>query len=344
MPSYPIHASPAGSPKRRLRNVHKVAPLAVIAGAVLLLFPSATLAAPPVGLGTADSFAILAGQGITNTGPTTITGDVGTHPLPAQTGFGSVTLNGTNHADDGVTQQAKDDLITAYNVAAGSGPPTPVPTGELGGLVLTPGVYNWPVLAINGTLTLNTLGDPAAVFIFQSGDTLITGSDSSVEVLGGGIACNVFWQVSSSATLGTDSHLIGSVLALTSITATTGATIDGRLLARNGAVTLDTNTVTAETCAASTTTTTPGATTTIAGAGSPTTIAGAGSPATTNGPAEATSTAGGPTTTTSTPDTVPPGLARTGLEGELALLGGLMVVLGVVLTGASYVRRPPSTC
>ena len=346
MPSDRTLASPVGAPKRLRRKVSKLAPLAVIAGAVVLLFPTATLAAPPVGLGTADSFAILAGSGITNTGPTTITGDVGTFPLATETGFGSVTLNGTNHGGDAVTQQAKDDLTTAYNVAAGSGPPASIPTGELGGLTLTPGVYNGATLQITGTLTLDTLGDPAAVFIFQTGSTLITASNSSVEVLGGGIACNVFWQVSSSATLGTDSHLIGSVLALTSISATTGATIDGRLLARNGAVTLDTNTVTAETCAASTTTTTPGATTTIAGAGSAAPAPGPGSPgstATTNPSSETTSTGGGPTTT-STPDTVPPGLARTGLESRLALLGGLMVASGVVLAGASRVRRPQSTC
>ena len=194
-----------------------------------------------------------------------------------------MTLNGTNHGGDAVTQQAKNDLTTAYNEAAGSGPPIAVPTGELGGLTLTPGVYNGATLQITGTLTLDTLGDPAAVFIFQSGATLITASDSAVVVLGGGTACNVFWQVTSSATLGTNSHLIGSVLALTSITATTGATIDGRLLARNGAVTLDTNTITAESCAASTTTTTPGATTTTT-PGATTTIAAATTSATAAGP------------------------------------------------------------
>ena len=253
------------------RKAPWIGPLGVIAGVAVLLIPGVTHAATPVGLGTAESFAVLAGSGITNTGPTTITGDVGSFPLLTQTGFGSVTLNGTNHGGDAVTQQAKTDLTTAYNEAAGSGPPTAVPA-ELGGLTLTPGVYNGATLEITGTLTLDTLGDPAAVFIFQTGSTLITAADSAVVVLNGGTACNVFWQVPSSATLGTNSHLIGSVLASTSITATTGATVEGRLLAQNGAVTLDTNTITAEVCAPSTTTTTPGATTTTT-PGATTTIA-----------------------------------------------------------------------
>src|SRR5438105_4596449 len=215
MPSNRKLAPPVGSPERSRRKVPRIASLAVVAGVAVLLLPGASVAAPAVGLGTADSFAVLGGSGITNTGPTTITGDVGTFPDPAETGFGSVTLNGTDHADDAVTQQAKDDLVTAYDLAAGSGPPTPVPTGELGGLTLTPGVYNSATLQITGTLTLDTLGDPAAVFIFQSGATLVTASNSAVVVLNGGTACNVFWQLTSSATLGTGSHLIGSVLALT---------------------------------------------------------------------------------------------------------------------------------
>ena len=332
-------APPVGAPERSRRKVTRIASLAVVAGVAVLFLPAASVAAPAVGLGTADSFAVLAGSGITNTGPTTITGDIGTFPNPAETGFVSVTVNGTNHVADAVTQQAKDDLVTAYDVAAGSGPPIAIPTGELGGLTLTPGVYNGATLQITGTLTLDTLGDPAAVFIFQSGATLITASNSSVVVLGGGTACNVFWQLTSSATLGTGSHLIGSVLALTSITATTGATVDGRLLARNGAVTMDTNTITAETCAAATTTTTPpGSTTTVAGAG-----AGPGSTVTTTGSGPTTGIGTGSPTTTSTPDTVPPGLARTGFQSRLALLGGFAIAFGVLLECVSRVRRRRST-
>ena len=243
----------------------RIAPLAlvVVVAAALLAAVGAGAAQAPVGLGTADSFAVLAGAGITNTGPTTLTGDVGTFPTPSETGFGSVTLSGTNHTGDAVTQQAKTDLVTAYNTAAGSGPATAVAT-ELGGRTLTPGVYTSPTLGITGTLTLDTQGDPNAVFIFQTESTLVTASTSAVTVLGGGQACNVFWQVGSSATLGTGSHLIGTVLASESITATTGATISGRLLARNGAVTLDTNIITNQGCASSSTTTTSAGPTTTA--------------------------------------------------------------------------------
>jgi len=209
-----------------------------------------------VGLGTATSFAVLAGSGITNTGPTTITGDVGTFPTTTETGFGSVTLTGTNHTGDAVTQGAKNELTAAYNDAAGRTPVTTIPT-ELGGSTLTPGVYNSSAgtFGITGTLTLNGQGDPNAVFIFKMASTLITASSSNVVLTGSANSCNVFWQVGSSATLGTSSTLRGNVLALTSITATTGATVDGRLLARNGAVTLDTNTIIRGNC--STVATTP---------------------------------------------------------------------------------------
>jgi uncharacterized repeat protein (TIGR01451 family) len=204
---------------------------------------------PPVNLGTAGNFAVLAGAGITNTGPTTITGDVGTFPTTAETGFGSVTLIGTNHGGDAVTQLAKTDLTTAYNDAAGRVPAITV-SGDLGGLTLVPGVYkSTSSLGLTGTLTLNAQGDPNAVFIFQMGSTLTTASGSNVSLINGTQSCNIFWQVGSSAVLGTGSTFRGTILALASITATTGATVDGRLLAMTGAVTLDTNTITRATCA-----------------------------------------------------------------------------------------------
>jgi hypothetical protein len=204
-------------------------------------------------------FAVLAGAGITNTGATTITGitgDVGSYPTLTQTGFSganTVTIvGGTNHFGDGTTQGAKTDLVTAYNVAAGRGA-TQVAT-ELGGQSLTAGVYNSAAgtFGITGTLTLN--GGLNDVFIFKAASTLITaagapGLPASLVVLNGIQPCNVFWQVGSSATLGTYSVFQGNILALTSITATTGAKVTGRLLARDGAVTLDTNTITASACA-----------------------------------------------------------------------------------------------
>lgn len=217
---------------------------------MLVVVQTAIAAGPPApGLGTAATFAVLAGTGITNTGPTTINGDVGSYPTTTQTGFGSVTLSGgTNHAGDAVTQAAKTDLVTAYNTAAGSGPTIPV-AADLGGQTLTPGVYNsGSSLGLTGTLTLS--GTSTDVWIFQAGSTLTTATGSSVVFIGGAQSCNVFWQIGSSATIGTGSAFKGTIIALESITVTTGATIDGRALARNGAVTLDTNTITRSTCAA----------------------------------------------------------------------------------------------
>ena len=194
---------------------------------------------------TTSPFAILAGAGITFTNPNTINGNIGTFPTTTITGITNVVLNGTNHAGDAITQQAKLDLTAAYLFAAGQTGAVTVPT-ELGSTTKTPGVYNSAAgtFGITGTLTLDAQGDPNAVFIFQAASTLITAGSSNVVLINGAQAANVFWQVGSSATLGTSSHLEGTILALTSITATTSATVNGRLLARNGAVTLDTNTVT----------------------------------------------------------------------------------------------------
>ena len=210
---------------------------------------TAIAAGPPtVGLGAATSFAVLAGSGITNTGTTTINGDVGTYPTTSMTGVGSLTITGTNHAGDAVTQTAKTDLITAYNTAAGSGPPIPV-VANLGGQTLVPGVYNSASsLGLTGALTLS--GGSTDVWIFQAGSTLTTATGSSVVLIGGAQSCNIFWQIGSSATIGTGSAFKGTIIANDSITVTTGATIVGRALARSGAVTLDTNTITISTCSA----------------------------------------------------------------------------------------------
>jgi hypothetical protein len=156
---------------------------------------------------------------------------------------------GTIHAADAVAAQAQVDLTAAYNDAAGRTPATALP-GDIGGMTLTPGVYNASSsLGITGTVTLDGQGDPNAVFIIQVGSALTTASGSVVNLINGAQACNVFWQVGSSATLGTGSTFNGNILALTSITATTGANVNGRLLARNGAVTLDTNVVSRADCA-----------------------------------------------------------------------------------------------
>lgn len=196
-----------------------------------------------VGLGTAYSYAILAGSTITNTGSTTIVGDVGVSPGNTLTGFGTVTLTGAQHLADPAAVTAKSDLVTAYNDAAGR-IPTIIGT-ELGGQTLDPGVYTAAsgTFGLTGTLTLDAHGDPEAVFIFQTSTTLITAPNSVVNPVNGARFCRIFWKVGSSATLDTNTHFVGHILALTSITANTGATIQGQLLARNGAVTLDRNTI-----------------------------------------------------------------------------------------------------
>jgi len=225
---------------------------------VMMAVPTrVTAAQPTVNLGTTSSFAILAGETITNTGTTTINGDavgggnVGLHPGTAFTGQADVIMTGwTAYLSDpaGVALQAKNDLIIAYDDAAGR-TPTIIPT-ELGGRTLHPGIYasESGTFEITGTLTLDAEGDPEGVFVFQTVYTLITAPDSSVELIGGARFCRTFWKVGSSATLGTDSYFVGHIFALTSIAAQTGATVQGQLLARNGAVTLDTNTITNGIC------------------------------------------------------------------------------------------------
>ena len=223
----------------------------LLAVAGLVALPLQSKAEITVNLGTAGNFAVLAGSTVTNTGPTVINGgDVGVSPGTAITGFppGTMTPPFTMHAADAVALQAQSDLTTAYNAAAGLALTQDLTGQDLGGLTLTPGVYFFSSSAqLTGTLTLNDQGNPNAQFVFQIGSTLTTASNSSVVTINGGSmpGCTVFWQVGSSATLGTGTAFEGHILALTSITMNTGATIlDGSALARNGAVTLDTNTIT----------------------------------------------------------------------------------------------------
>jgi hypothetical protein len=242
----------------------------------LVLFAGDALAAqPPVNLGTDGAYAVLAGQTVTNTGPSTINGDLGVSPGAAVTGFPPGTVNGTINPANAAAGQAQLDLTTAYNDAAGRTPFVSVPA-DLTGLTLTPGVYqNSSALALTGALTLNAQGNPGAVFIFQAGSTLTTGSGSTVSLINGAQPCNVFWQVGSSATLGTTSNFVGNILALSSISLNNGVTLNGRALARNGSVTMIDDTVTASQCA---TTGTPTGSTTTTGAsgGAGTTAGGSG--------------------------------------------------------------------
>ena len=326
----------------------------VVFGACSLVFGTlpAGAADHAVDLGTASSFAVLAGSTVTNTGPSVINGDLGVSPGTAITGFPPGIVNGTTHSATATALQAKTDTTTAYNDAAGRSPATAVAT-ELGGRTLTPGVYRNTTLGITGTLTLDAQGDPNAVFVFQADSTLITASASRVLLINGAQACNVFWQVGSSATLGTTTEFIGTVLALTSITANNGATVEGRLLARNGAVTLDNNTITAANCAAvaptttttsTTTTTTTAPTTTTTAVSTPVTTPGTGvEPTGAGGSGTGTPMGPGPTAPVGTPEggtptgggTGTPSLPRTGSGLTATAIGGALALL----LGAAMVRR-----
>jgi hypothetical protein len=196
----------------------------------------------PVNLGAAASFGVLAATTVTNTGATAVTGDIGLSPGTSVTGFPPGTLTGTKHINDTVAAQAQADLTTAYNHLAGLTGATNV-SGNIGGTTKTPGLYkSTSSLEISsGNLTLDAQGNASAIFIFQIASTLTTTTGLGVILIGGANFLNVFWQVGSSATIGTGSHFKGTILAYASITLNTGATLDGRALARTGAVTLDTN-------------------------------------------------------------------------------------------------------
>lgn len=199
-----------------------------------------------VPLAGASTLALLAGSAISNTGGTTVTGDIGLSPGSSIGGFPPGILVGTMHINDAIATQAKLDLTAAYNDAAGR-TATDIVTlsGNLGGLTLTPGLYkSTSSLAISsGDLTFDAKGNPNAVFIIQIASTLTTTSGRKVILSGGALASNIFWQVGSSATLGTTSVFKGTILAMQSITFNTGATLDGRALARTGAVIMAGNTI-----------------------------------------------------------------------------------------------------
>jgi type VI secretion system secreted protein VgrG len=228
--------------------------LILVAFAMLLYGSSTGLAGPSV-LGSAQSFAVLGGSTVTNTGPTTITGNLGVSPGSAVTGFPPGIVNGgTTYGPGAESSQAQSDVTKAYNALAGLAPHgnknSGILTGtDLGGLTLQSGVYFFADSAqLTGKLTLDAQGNDNAYWVFQIGSTLTTASSSSVEMfnLGSndGIGDGVFWQVGSSATLGTGTTFEGNILALTSITLNTGATIpNGRALAQNGAVTLGDNVI-----------------------------------------------------------------------------------------------------
>jgi len=214
--------------------------------AILVVGAFAVLYGPSIAMAQLSSFGVLGGSVVTNTGATAISGNLGVSPGSAVTGFPpGVVTGGSIHAADAAAAQAQSDLTVLYSQLAGSSCNTNLTGQDLGGLTLTPGVYCFAASAqLTGTLTLDAQGNPNATFVFQIGSTLTTASGSSVLLINGASTCGVAWQVGSSATLGTGTTFAGTIVALTSITLNTSSSVTGRTLARNGAVTLDTNQVT----------------------------------------------------------------------------------------------------
>jgi hypothetical protein len=243
----------AGSSASRTREKRFMILLSIAALILVLSGTFAAQAQTAPSLGTAANFGVLGGSTVTNTGATRVTGDVGVSPGSAVTGFPPGVVVGTIHTANATAQQAQADATTAYNFLSGQACTTTLTGQDLGGLTLTPGVYCFSSSAqLTGILTLDALGDPDAVFIFQIATTLTTASGSSVRVINGGQNCNVYFAIGSSATLGSTTSFAGNILAVSSITLNTGAGISGRALARTGAVTLDTNNVNASAAACGT--------------------------------------------------------------------------------------------
>ncbi len=317
-----------------------------MAAAVLVVDGSSARAAivPTVPLGASTGYVVVGASTVTNTGASTLYGSLGLSPGTAITGFppGLVIAPGQTHTADGPAGQAQGAVTTAYLDAKGRDFDATT-TAQLAGKTLRAGVWTGPSkspLWLGGTLTLDGENDPNSVFIFQTDSTLITASASTVRLVNGARECNVFWQVGSSATLGTDSEFTGTILALTSITVTTNVTVHGRALATTGAVTLDDDTFVLPSCEASDTgptTTAPGGssvTTTPTGGGggsSVTTTPTGGTSATTTptgGATVTTSPTGGPVTTiptggtgTATPRPARPGVETTGGPGVPGVVG-----------------------
>jgi hypothetical protein len=256
-----------------LRRSHVLRAGIVLASALASAGAPAVASASAVNLGTSSTFAVLGGSTVTNTGPSVLNGDLGVSPGTSLTGFGlPAVVNGATHDNDAVAAGAQSDVTTAYNVAAGQ----PVSGGhnltgkDLGGLMLGAGAYKFASSAqLTGQLTLDAAGNPNAQFVFEIGTTLTTASASSVRLINGASPCNVYWQVGSSATLGTTTAFAGNVMANASVTANNAATVQGRLLASTGAVTLHNNVIDRSMCATSTTPTPGSAPTAGAGAQPP---------------------------------------------------------------------------
>jgi hypothetical protein len=234
---------------------------AVIAAAALALAAPLAAQAAPVDLATAGPFVVLGGSTVTNTGPSVLNGDLGVSPGTSLPGFGlPAVVNGATHNNDAVAASAQLDLTTAYNVAAGTPvlPANDLSGTDLGGLFLAPGAYRYTSSAqLTGALTLDAEGDPNAQFVFEIAAELTTAPASSVLLINGASPCNVYWQVGSSATLDTTTAFQGNLMALSDISLNNGATVLGRVLARNGQISLINNVLTKPLCASETPVGTP---------------------------------------------------------------------------------------
>jgi len=313
--------------KKKMSNTVKysVPAIAIVAVVALAVFTgqSSSQAVSTVLLGNSTNFAVLAGSGITNTGATTVSGtaggDLGSAPTPAFTGAVGVTTTGTKYlAAEAIVVGAKAALDTAYLDAQGR-PSTSTIAADLGGQTLVGGVYTGASsIGLTGTLILDGANNADSVWIFQAGSTLTTASSSVVSLINGAQACNVFWQVGSSATIGTGSNFVGHVFAQTAITDNGGSTIQGQLLARDAAVTLNNTTIVNNACAAVVVPTTPPATATATP--TPTASATATPTATATPSPEASTTAGG-----ELPNTETPWVSYAIIGALIALLGGVAV-------------------
>ena len=232
-------------------------PLPQVTGVILIvgmtvtppLFTADAATAPS--LGAAQGFAVLAGSTVTSTGSTVVTGDLGLYPGSAVTGFPPATFTGTIHVGDTTAQVAQGAVTSAYDTITSQACNFNLAGQDLGGMTLFPGVYCLLTAPaqLTGQVTLDAGGNPNAVWLFRIGSSLTTAGSSSVQMLNGGQSCNVFWQVGSSATLGAASSFVGTLIAMESITFTTGANLSGRALARNAAVTLDADNIAISLCA-----------------------------------------------------------------------------------------------
>jgi type VI secretion system secreted protein VgrG len=342
------------------RNAFRVCFTACLAtSAASLLFGSQPASAgivPTVLLGTAADYSVLGATTVTNTNPSVIGQSVGLSPGSAIVGFppGIVLPPATIEAANAVTLQAQSDLTTAYVDAAGRPVEFTQVNPDLVGQTLLPGVYAGTAkapLGLSGQLVLDGQGNSDAVFIFQTDSTLITSTGSTIALINGASECNVFWQVGSSATLGSGSVFVGNILALTSVTVESSVVVHGRALARNGAVTLDNNVFTQPSCTASTETTAPPTTTTTTTPGPVTTTTlTPGQPAPgTSGPIDTTPSADDSpgdalnAVTTTTPSGVTTvTLPNTGrASGATATVAAIVLLLGVVLLGGASRRRRP---